>query len=468
MKTSALSAFKSSFGGEIIEPANARYDEARALYNAMIDKKPRAIARCRDAKDVASAVAFARDNDMLLAIRGGGHSGPGLSSCDDGLVVDLSLMKGVEVDPTAKTVTAEPGCTQGEVEAVASKHGLAVPAGIVSSTGVAGLTLGGGTGYLTRKHGLTIDNLIEADVVLADGRAVTTNKDENPDLLWALKGGGGNFGVVTRFKYRAHPAATVHAGPIFYDVAHARQIMTWYRDFLPKAPRELCPIFALKRMPAVDPFPRALWNQPVCVLIVCYNGPADAAKKALQPIRDELPAPLMDGVADVPFAAWNAAFDGLMPKGLQWYWKGDYVTELTDAAIEAHLKHGGDTPSNLSLMHLYPIDGAVHEIKSDAAAWSCRDARWSMVIAGIAPEPKDAKRISKWAKDYWAALHPHNPGGGYVNFMMGDEEGGEARLRATYGANYDRLASIKAKYDPDNLFRVNQNIKPARVAAGAK
>jgi FAD/FMN-containing dehydrogenase len=468
MKTSALSAFKTAFGGELIAPADARYHEARALYNAMIDKKPALIARCRNAKDVAAAVGFARDNGLLLAVRGGGHSGPGLGSCDGGLVVDLSLMKAVKVDPNANTVTAEPGCTQGEVDAAASKHGLAVPAGIVSTTGVAGLTLGGGTGYLTRKHGLTIDNLLEADVVLADGRSVTASADENPDLFWALRGGGGNFGVVTRFKYRAHPATTVHAGPIFYDVAHAREIMTWYRDFLPRAPLELCPILGFKRVPAVDPFPKALWNRPVCALIVCYNGPADAAGKALQPIRDELPAPLMDAVAEVPFAAWNAAFDGLMPKGLQWYWKGDYVKALTDEAIEVHLKHGGDTPSNLSLMHLYPIDGAVRRIESDAAAWSCRDATWSMVIAGIAPDPNSAKKISKWAKDYWSALHPHNPGGGYVNFMMGEEEGGEARLRATYGPNYDRLAQIKAKYDPDNLFRVNQNIKPARVTAGAK
>jgi FAD/FMN-containing dehydrogenase len=465
MNTTALNAFKASFKGEIIAPQDPRYNEARAVYNGMIDKKPALIVRPRDAADVAAAVKFGRGAGLLTAIRGGGHNGPGLGSVDGGLVIDLSLMKTVEVDPKARTVRVGGGCTSGDVDAATSKHGLAVPTGLVSTTGIAGFTLGGGTGHLTRKLGLTIDSLLEAEVVLADGRKVTASAKENPDLLWALKGGGGNFGVVTTFLYRVHPVTNVTAGPIFYDVSHAREILEWYRDFLPRAPRELSPIFGFKQVPAGAPFPEPLWRRPVCALIICYNGPADAAQKALKPIREELPAPLMDGVAEVPFVAWQQAFDGLFPKGLQWYWKGDYVKEITDGAIAAHLEHGSATPSNISLMHLYPIDGAAQEVASDATAWGARDAAFSMVIAGVDPNPANAGKITRWAKDYWAALHPFNPGGGYVNFMMGDEDATEARLRASYGPNYDRLAAIKAKYDPENVFRVNQNIKPARAGA---
>jgi FAD/FMN-containing dehydrogenase len=468
MRTTSLSAFKTAFGGEIIEPGDARYDDVRSLYNAMIDKKPRVIARCRTADDAAAALAFGRDAGMLVAIRGGGHNGPGLGSCDDGLMIDLSPMKGVRVDPKARTVEAQPGCTQGEMEAVTSKHGLAVPAGIIGTTGIAGLTLGGGTGYLTRAHGLTIDNLLEADVILADSRRVTANERENADLFWALRGGGGNFGLVTRFLYRAHPVTDVYAGPLFYDAEHTREIMRWYRDWLPTAPRELAVFLGLKRVPPVDLFPKALQGRAACVLIVCFNGSPEAGEKAMAAIREELPEPLIDGMAKVPFAAWQSAFDGLLPKGRQWYWKGDFVKELTDAAIDVHIEYGTHMPSALSLMHLYPIDGAAQEPSRDATAWGARDATWSMVIAGIDPDPKNAGKISRWAKHYWAALHPHNPGGGYVNFMMGDEDGGEARLRATYGPNYDRLAAIKAKYDPENLFRVNQNIRPALASVGAK
>ncbi len=465
MNRSALDAFQASFGGEVLAPGDAAYDEVRSLYNAMIDKKPRMIARCRSADDAALAVNFGRDNDLLIAIRGGGHNGPGLGSCDDGLMIDFSLMKGVEVDPKARTVRVEPGCTQGDVDAVTQAHGLAVPAGIVSTTGVAGLTLGGGTGYLSRKYGLTIDNLLAADVVLADGSRVTASKDDNPDLFWALRGGGGNFGVVTSFLFQAHPASTVYAGPIFFGIEHARDIMVWYRDFLPTAPRELCTFFGMKKMPATDPFPKEHWGRPVCALVNCYNGPAKDGEAALKRLRSELPAPLMDGVMEAPFAAWQAAFDGLLPKGMQWYWKGGYVRELTDAAIDAHLQFGGNTPTGLSLMHLYPIDGAVRDVAEDATAWNCRDATWNMVIAGIDPEPANAGKIKTWARDYYEAVRPHTTGGGYVNFLMGDE--GDALLKSTYGGNYDRLASIKEKYDPRNLFRVNQNIRPARSAVHA-
>ncbi|MCK5746439.1 MAG: FAD-dependent oxidoreductase, partial [Oricola sp.] len=286
---------------EIIEAGSPGYDEARALYNAMLDKRPRWIAKCRHADDVAAAVKFARHNNILLAVCGGRHNGAGLGSCDGGLVADLSLMNKIEVDAEARTVRVGPGCTQGDVDAAASRHGLAVPAGIVSTTGVAGLTLGGGHGYLSRQYGLTIDNLIEAEVILANGVRVKASAEENPDLLWALKGGGGNFGIVISFLFRAHPVTDVYGGPIFYDIAHAKEIMRWYRDFLPTAPRKLCTFLGLKTAPSTDPFPREIWGKRICALISCYDGPEAEGVAAMAPAREALPAPLMDGMGQMPF-----------------------------------------------------------------------------------------------------------------------------------------------------------------------
>jgi FAD/FMN-containing dehydrogenase len=425
----------------------------------MIDKKPLAIIPCATPAEVAEVIAFARQSGMLLAVRGGGHNGPGLGSCDGGLVIDLSPMKDVRVDADTGIVSAGGGCTQGEVDEAASAHGLAVPAGIVSSTGIGGLTLGGGHGYLTRQYGLTIDNLIEAEVVLADGRQVIASEREHSDLFWALRGGGGNFGVVTRFTYQAHPVRDVFAGPIFFDIRHARQIMELYREVLPTLPRKLSVTLGLKRVPEIDPFPRDHWGQSTCALIVCYDGSEAEGHALMAPILDQLPEPWMNGTMTLPFVDWQAAFDGLLPKGLQWYWKGDYVDALSDAAIEEHLKFGGNTPSVLSLMHLYPIDGAARDVASDATAWGARGATWSMVIAGIDADPGKAGELRQWASDYWEAVHRHNPhGGAYVNFMMEDE--GKERVRAAYGANYERLVEVKRRYDPANLFQVNQNIEP--------
>ena len=363
-----MANFKASLRGQAIEPQDQSYDEARTLYNGMIDKRPRVIARCADVADVINAVNFGRDNNLLIAIRGGGHNGPGLGSCDDGLVIDLSAMKGVRVDPGSRTVRAGAGCTQGDVDHACHAFGLAVPAGIVSTTGLAGLTLGGGTGYLTRKCGLTIDNLMEADVVLADGRSVTASSSQNEDLFWGLRGGGGNFGVVTSFVFRAHPVSMVLAGPMFWEIKHARQIMQWYRDFLPKAPLELCTFLGLKTVPSTEPFPKDIWGKKIVALISCYNGSAEDGQKAIQPIRSELPVPILDWVGPMPFPAIQSMFDPLLPKGLQWYWKGAYVKELPDRAIDVHLEYAMEAPSELSLMHLYPIDGAVHRIGKDETA----------------------------------------------------------------------------------------------------
>lgn len=459
LKSNASHEFPDRLRDSLIGQDHPGYEASRALYNAMIDKRPRWIVPCADVGDVVAAVNHARDRQLLVAIRGGGHNGPGLGSCDGGMVIDMSPMKRVDIDPITRTVRVEAGCTQGDVDQATSAHGLAVPAGIVSSTGIAGLTLGGGTGYLTRKHGLTIDNLLAAEVVLADGSVVTASADEHPELFWALRGGGGNFGVVTRFTFQAHPAKDVYAGPIFYDIAHAAEIMRWYRDFLPGAPRELGMFFGMKTVPSCDPFPREIWGRRICALISCYNGTEEEGIRAMQPMRDALPEPLMDGMMTIGFADLQGLFDPLLPKGLHWYWKGDYVDELSDAAIAAHVAHGSKSPSELSLMHLYPIDGAVHDVAPDATAWGARRARWSMVIAGIDPDPAKAPELKRWASAYWAAVHKHNPhGGAYINFMMDDE--GEARVRAAYGANYERLVAVKRRYDPANLFRVNHNIRP--------
>jgi hypothetical protein len=459
MRDEAKIKLRESLRGSVIERGAANYDEARALYNGMIDKHPLLIARCVDVADVIAAVNFGRDNGLRIAIRGGGHNGPGLASVDDGLVIDLSDIKGVRIDPVARTARVGAGCTQGDVDHATHAFGLAVPAGIISTTGIAGLTLSGGHGYLTRKYGLTVDNLIEADVVLADGSFVVASKDNNPDLFWALRGGGGNFGVVTSFMFQLHKVSTVFAGPIAWDQKHARTIMQRYRDFLPKAPEELGIFLGLKTIPSSAPFPQELWGKRICLLMCCYDGSEDNGKKVLAPLLDALPAPWFNWMGTMPYPAVQSMFDGLYPKGMQWYWRGDFVKTLSDAAIDVHLEQAARTPSELSLMHLYPIDGAVHRVGSGETAWNCRDATWSMVIAGIDPNPQKAGPVTRWTKAYWEAVHPFDLGGAYPNFMMDDE--GDARLKATYGANYARLAAVKSKYDSANLFRVNQNIKPA-------
>lgn len=459
MDDDAISRLRSSLRGTTIGRRDPGYDAARALYNGMIDKRPLAIAQCADVADVIAAVNFGRDNGMDIAVRCGGHNGPGLGSVDDGLLIDLSRMRGVRVDPEARTARVEAGCTQGDVDHATAAFGLAVPAGIISTTGIAGLTLSGGHGYLSRKYGLTIDNLIEADVVLADGSYVVASAEKNPDLLWALKGGGGNFGVVTSFLFRLHLVGMVLGGPIAWDQQHARQIMQVYRDMLPQMPEELSVFLGLKKVPSTAPFPEQHWGQRICLLMCCYAGEEEAGRKALAPLLGKLPEPWFNWVGMMPYPALQSMFDPLMPKGMQWYWRGDFVKSLPDEAIEAHLAQAARTPSELSLMHLYPIDGAVRRVPSDAAAWNTRDATWSMVIAGIDPNPQMAGPVSRWTKAYWEAVHPYDMGGAYPNFMMDDE--GEARIKATFGDNYARLAAVKKRYDPANLFHVNHNIRPA-------
>ncbi len=452
----AIAGLDAGVRGEVIRPGDVAYDEARTIYNAMIDKHPALIVRCRDTADVIMAVNFAREHDVLLAVRGGGHNGPGLSLCDEGLVIDLSLMKGIRVDPEERTVRVEPGCCWGDVDHATHVFGQAVPTGIVSTTGVPGLTLGGGHGYLARKYGLTIDNLLEADVVLADGRLVTAGPGENEDLFWAIRGGGGNFGVVTSFLFRTRPVDTVYAGVTLWPFEQTANLMRWYRDFLPKAPRELYGFLGLLTVPPGPPFPEELHLKKVCGIVWCYTGPQDKADEAFKPVWD-FGQPAFKLLGPMPMPALNSMFDALYPPGQQWYWKGDFVNELSDEAIEAHLKHGADLPTPQSTMHLYPIDGAVHDISPGDSAWRYRDTTWSMVIVGVDPDPAKAGRLKSWVRDYWKALHPYSAGGAYVNFMMDEADD---RVRATYGDNYDRLVAVKTKYDPGNLFRVNWNIQP--------
>ena len=459
MTDPAIATLERGLRGRLIRPTDSDYDAVRALYNGMIDQRPRLIARCVDVADVITSVNFAREEGLLLAIRGGGHNGPGLGSCDDGLVIDLSMMKSVRVDAESRTVRVEGGCTSGDVDHATHVFGLAVPFGIVSTTGVAGLTLGGGTGYLTRNYGLTIDNLLEADVVLANGQLVTASEKQHPDLFWALRGGGGNFGVVTSFLFRAHPVRAVYAGPVFWEATHAKAVMSVYRDFLPQAPEELGLFVGLKTVPSMDPFPKECWGKRACAVIGSYNGPAADGERAMAPLLNAVPPPAFNWMGAMPFPAMQALFDPFFPKGLQWYWKGDFVKSLPDEAIDVHIAQAAQAPSALSLMHLYPIDGAVRRVARDATAWSARDATWSMVIAAIDADPRKAEDLKAWGRGYWKAVHPYNLGGAYINFMMDDEAAD--RLQATYGENFTRLARIKAEYDPKNLFRVNQNIEPA-------
>ena len=449
----------SGFDGRLVGPDDAGYEDTRKVYNAMIDRRPALIARCAGPDEVAQVIAFARAHELPLAVRGGGHNGAGLGTCDDGVVIDLSPLRDVEVDPQARTVRVGGGCTWGDVDRATGEHGLATPSGIISTTGVGGLTLGGGLGHLTRKCGLAIDNLLEAEVVLANGERVRASADEHPDLYWALRGGGGNFGVVTSFLFRLHEVGTVVAGPTLWPVERPPEVLPVYREFLPGAPRELNGFFAFLSVPPGPPFPEELHLRKACGVVWCYVGAEEDAAAAMAPMLDALPEPMLHGPQPMPHADLQSAFDGVYPPGQQWYWRADFVKEIPDEAVEAHARFGAEMPTWQSTMHLYPIDGAAHDVGSSDTAWSYRDALWGSVIVGVDPDPANANTIRDWTIDYFDALHPYAAGGAYVNMMM-DE--GQERVRASYRDNYDRLAQIKATYDPDNTFRINQNIQPAK------
>ena len=459
----AIAEFRGQFRGVVLEPQDAGYDESRKVYNGMIDRKPKLIAKCTDVADVMAAVRMAKANSMDVSIRGGGHNAAGLGVCDDGLVIDLAPINYVRVDPSSRTVMVGAGCKWSDVDHATHAFGLAVPSGIVSSTGVAGLTLGGGMGHLSRKYGLTIDNLISVDMVLADGSFVVASADENTDLFWAVRGGGGNFGIVTSFLFEAQPVSMVCAGPMLWNLEDAADVMKWYREFITQAPEEMNGFFAMMSVPPGPPFPEELHLRKMCAIVWCYQGSMEQANSILEPIRSYRP-PAFEFFAQMPFPMLQGLFDGVYPTGLQWYWKADFFKELSDEAIEKHLEHAALMPTWQSTMHLYPVNGKVNRVGEGDTAFSYRDVVWSEVIVGVDPDPANCGKIIDWARAYYDALHPYGAGGAYMNFMM-DE--GEDRIKATYRGNYERLAAVKAKYDPDNFFHVNQNIKPAASQASS-
>jgi hypothetical protein len=373
MHQEVISQFGQTLRGTTITREHPHYDEIRKLYNGMIDKRPLVIARCADVADVIASVNFGRDQKLPIAIRGGGHNGAGLGSVEDGLVIDLSMMKGVRVNPEERTVRVDAGCVTGDVDHATHAFGQAVPFGIISTTGVAGLTLSGGHGYLSRQYGLAVDNLIEADVVLADGSFVTASEMRNSDLFWALRGGGGNFGVVTSFLFRTNPAKIVYGGPLIFELTDAAAVMRWYRDFLPDAPIEFYMFFGLQMIPAADPFPKEHWGKKTCALIISHNGSPPEAERAVNALRAELPKAIIDWAQPLPYTVLQTLFDGLYPKGLQWYWKGDFVRTLPDAAIEAHLAHAAILPSAFSGSLPNRWRGSPPEARCDRMEFSRRD-----------------------------------------------------------------------------------------------
>jgi FAD binding domain/Berberine and berberine like len=447
--------FSARLRGKIILPEDAVYNDTRKVYNAMINKHPGMIVKCADVADVIYAVNFGKDHQLSVAVRGGGHNGGGLGLCDDGLVIDLSGLKFVRVNPDKKTVQVGGGNVWGEVDHATHAFGLAVPAGIISTTGVGGLTLGGGVGYLSRKYGLTIDNLLEADMVLADGSFVTVNAHQNEDLFWAIRGGGGNFGIITSFTFQAHPVKNVFGGPTLWPIEKTNEIMKWYHEFINNAPDELNGFFATLIIPG-PPFPPSLHNKQFCGIVWCYTGDLDKAGEVFKPILAM--NPIFEHTGPMPYPVMQTLFDGLFPPGLQWYWRADFFNELGPDASAKHLEFGSKIPTPLSQMHLYPISGAAGRVKKDATPWAYRDAKYAGVFVGVDPDPSNAEKITKWCKDYWEALHPYSSGGAYLNFIMNE---GQERIKASYKHNYDRLTKIKRKYDPGNFFKINQNIFPA-------
>ena len=445
-----------SLEGGLIRPGDASYEEARTLFNSMIDKRPAAVAQCATTEDVVTALRFGQQYGLEIAVRAGGHSVAGMSLCEGGLVIDVRPMKHIEVDPARRTARVGAGCTWGEVDRATQEHGLATTGGRVSSTGVAGLTLGGGIGCLARGLGLSCDNLISADVVTADGRLLMSNENVNADLFWALRGGGGNFGVVTSFEFKLAPIKDIYGGPMFFELEDAGDVIRFYRDFIVDAPETFGGFPAFQIAPPLPFIPEDRHGETFLAFVACWAGPLDEGGTVLKPIHDVAPV-VAEHVGPMPYPALNAAFDALAPPGLQHYWKANFVKELTDDAIEAHLAHGPKVPVVNSTVHIYSINGASHRVAPDATAFAYRDATFATVIAGMWPDPAENEANIKWVRDYYDATAPLSEEGGYINFMAEDDQ---SRIKANYKGNYDRLVDVKRKYDPDNLFHLNQNIKP--------
>ena len=453
-----ISALRAKIRGDLILQGDAEYEEIRKVYNGMIDKHPALIIRCVDAADVSSAVEFGCEQGLEIAVRGGGHNGPGFGTVDKGLVIDLSRMRGIRVDTEAKTVRVEGGATWGDVDHATYPFSLAVPSGFISTTGVGGLALGGGIGYLSRRYGLTIDNILSVDMVLADGTYVTASRDQHEDLFWAVRGGGGNFGIVTSFLFRGNPLESVYGGPMLWPMEDAADILAYWQDMILAAPDELNGWFGLATVPEVAPFPERYQGKKMCIINWCYLGSTEKAEDAFKPIRS-FRSPAIDFTGPTQYPALQSMFDALFPAGLQWYWKSQFFDRYVDDAIDIHIKYGKLLPTPHSTMHIYPINGAASRVKKDDTAWHYRHANFSQVIVGVDPDPANNDRMIRWAKDYAKDLQRYSLGGGYVNMYM--DEGNES-VEASYGDNYKRLAQVKARYDPENLFHINQNILPAK------
>jgi FAD/FMN-containing dehydrogenase len=456
MGNSTITRLRTRVRGAVIAPDDESYDEARRVYNAMIDRRPAVIVRCVNSADVGAAVDFARENGLALAVRGGGHSVPGFGTVDGGVVADLAGMRTVSVDPEKRTARAEGGATWGGFNEATGAFGLATTGGIISTTGVAGLTLGGGIGYLARGHGLSCDNLVSAEIVTADGRTVAASEDENADLFWAIRGGGGNFGVATALEFRLHQVKEIYGGPMFFEPKDAGTVLRFYREFIANAPEAFGGFPAWQIAPPLPFIPESRHGDTFLAFVACWAGPIGDGERALKPLHDVAPV-VAEHVGPMPYPGINAAFDALVPAGLQHYWKANFVRELSDDAIEAHLQHGPDVPVVNSTVHIYPINGACHRVAPDATAFAYRDANFATVIAGMWPDPTQNDANIKWVRDYYEATAPLSEEGGYINFMAGDDQG---RIKANYRGNYARLVEVKRKWDPDNLFRVNQNIRP--------
>ncbi len=452
-----IEKLRSQLQGSIVLPNDSEYEESRTIYNAMIDKRPSLFIKCKNKYDVAKAIYFAKSNSLEVSVKAGGHNGAGLALVENGLVIDLSEMKSIQITPEDKKAKIEPGNTLSDVDKATHKYGLALPLGVNGNTGIAGLTLGGGLGFLTRKAGLTIDCLTEAEVVLASGQIVIANKNINPDLFWGLRGGGGNFGVVVSFTFDLIEIKNVYAGPMFWPMEQAAEVMKFYDTYTKNASNDLYGFFAFLTVPSSEPFPKKLHNKCVCGIVWCYTGDLEDREVTFKPIREFGP-PILDFVSEMPLPVLNSLFDEIYPPGLQWYWKGHYINELTEQCISDNIKHGSKMPTSLSTMHLYPIDGQAHTIAKEDTAWAHRNIRWVQVIIGVSKSPDDKEKITDWAQNYHSSTAPYSSGGGYVNFMMQEDS---AFVKKSYQGNFERLVRIKKKYDSENLFHLNQNINPS-------
>jgi FAD/FMN-containing dehydrogenase len=452
----SIDTLQASLRGELFQPGKEGYDVARSIYNAMIDRHPALIVRCAGVADVIQAVNFARTHHLLVSVRGGGHNVAGFAVCDDGLVIDLSGMKGMHIDPAAQTVRAEAGLTWGELNHDLQVFGLAGTGGFVSTTGVAGFTLGGGFGWLVRKHGLACDNLLAVDLVTADGQFLIASSTENPDLFWGARGGGGNFGIVTSFKFRVHPVGMALAGLLLYPFTKAKAVLQFWRDYAGTAPEELASAAALFTAPPWPFLPEQLHGTPLVAIAVVYAGPLEVGEQVLRPLRAFGP-PLADLVQPMPYSAIQTMVDAFYPRGLQHYWKSNFLPGVSDAAIDTILAHFTGVPSPQTVMHIEHLGDALSRVDANETAFAHRGWPYNLLITSMWTEPADAEKNIHWTRQFWEALQPFAAEAVYVNFLSSE---GEDRVKAAYGAHYEQLVALKNKYDPTNFFRLNQNIKP--------